>query len=255
MGDDAELYMDMQEPGFWDGLERYNDKYDDFDIYEEEIEYARYFFVDYENVNRDGLNGITKLSEKDCVRIYYSDAAETLTFGLHRRINSSRAYFDYIKVQMPIKNAVDCRILFDVQDIAKENRNAEFYIVSKDTDFDKAIEEFNVHNLKVKKVLQVCKCDKPVKKEQAKKTKSKSTTKKTSTQNENENREAQIRSFLGQHFKENEYIEHKEDIIQTVLNGKTRQQINTKLMKFYPSETVGKIYKKLQPLIKGLPGK
>lgn len=235
MGDDAELYMDMQEPGFWDGLERYNDKYDDFDIYEEEIEYARYFFVDYENVNRVGLNGITSLSEKDCVRIYYSESAETLTFGLHIRINSSRAHFDYIKVQMPIKNAVDCRILFDVQDIAKENRNAEFYIVSKDTDFDKAIEEFNVHNVKVKKVLQVCKCDKPLTKEQT--------------------REAQIRSFFGQHFKEKEYIEHKEDIIQTVLNGKTRQQINNKLMKFYPSKSAGKIYQKLKPLIKGLPGK
>ena len=42
--------------------------------------YKRYFFVDYENVNRDGMNGIVKLSDKDCVRVYYSDAAETLTF-------------------------------------------------------------------------------------------------------------------------------------------------------------------------------
>ena len=40
--------------------------------------YKRYFFVDYENVNRDGMNGIVKLSDKDCVRVYYSDAAELL---------------------------------------------------------------------------------------------------------------------------------------------------------------------------------
>lgn len=52
--------------------------------------YKRYFFVDYENVNRDGMNGIVKLSDKDCVRVYYSDAAETLTFGLHRRIQDHR---------------------------------------------------------------------------------------------------------------------------------------------------------------------
>lgn len=70
--------------------------------------FIRYFFVDYENVNRGGLNGIVKLSGEDCVRIYYSETAETLTFGLHRRIIASRAHFDYIKVQMPIKNAVDC---------------------------------------------------------------------------------------------------------------------------------------------------
>lgn len=40
----------------------------------------RYFLVDYENVNRDGLNGVTKLSEEDCVRIYYSESAQTMTF-------------------------------------------------------------------------------------------------------------------------------------------------------------------------------
>ena len=88
--------------------------------------YARYFLVDYENVNRDGLNGIVKLSEEDCVRIYYSEAAATMTFGLHRRINASRANFEYIKITIPIKNAVDCQILFDIRYISKLNRTAEF---------------------------------------------------------------------------------------------------------------------------------
>lgn len=247
MGDNEELHMDMQEPNYWDWVERYNGKCDDdIESCEEDIEFTRYFFVDYENVNRDGLNGITKLSEEDCVRIYYSESAETLTFGLHRRINASKAHFDYIKVQMPIKNAVDCQILFDIRDITKANRNAEYFIVSKDTDFDKAIEEFNAHNLKVKKVLEICKRDEPIKKEQPKK---------ASAQSEKEKREAQVRSFFGQHFKKKEYKDHKEDIIQAVLKGETKQQINNKLMKFYPNETVSEIYKKLQPLIKDLPGK
>lgn len=221
--------------------------------------FIRYFFVDYENVNRGGLNGIVKLSEEDCVRIYYSETAETLTFGLHRRIIASRAHFDYIKVQMPIKNAVDCQILFDIQNMAKENRNAEYFIVSNDADFDRAIEKFNAHNLKVKKVLQICKCEDSAKEEAVRKTEAKSSTKeatkKTSAKTDKEKREAQVRSFFGRQFKKKEYIDHKEDIIQEILKGKTKQQINNNLMKFYPSETVSEIYKKIQPLIKDLPGR
>jgi len=50
-----------------------------------------YFLVDYENVNVAGLDGITKLSEDDVVIIFYSENAETLTFGMHKKINESKA--------------------------------------------------------------------------------------------------------------------------------------------------------------------
>ena len=160
---------------------------------------------------------------------------------------------------MPIKNAIDCKILFDLSDIIKENKNVECYIVSKDGDFDKAIEVFNIHNLSVKKVEEICRCDEAAKKEVVKKTETKSTTKrttkKTSGQNEKDKREAQVRSFFGQHFKEKEYKEHKEDIIQTLLDSKTKQEINIRLMKVFPSKVVSEIHKKLRPLIKDLPGK
>ncbi len=79
MGDDAELYMETGgEPSIL------CDNEDDFSYTEEESidftsissECKRCFFVDYENVNRVGLNGILKLSETDCVRIYYSKNAD-----------------------------------------------------------------------------------------------------------------------------------------------------------------------------------
>ena len=44
------------------------------------------FYVDYENVKDSGLNGIAKLSSSDVVRIYYSEDANKITFGTHRRI-------------------------------------------------------------------------------------------------------------------------------------------------------------------------
>lgn len=250
MGDDVELYIEMQKSGFWDWIEEYNENKS------MTIEkYERYFFVDYENVNIEGLNGIMKLSNRDCVRIYYSSSAETLTFGLHKRINASMAQFDYIKVQMPIRNAIDCQILFDIKDLTKMNKNTEYFIVSKDKDYDKAIEEFNIHNFKVSKLHEISKVNEFKDQKQLKILKQQPKKQSKNTFTDNKIRESQIRSFFGQNFKKKEYTKHKEDIIEIILNAKTKQQVNNNLMKFYKSEIVSEIYKKLQPLIRELPGK
>ena len=44
----------------------------------------RVFFVDYENVDTNGLDGLTRLSSQDEVYIYYSEAHSRMSFGLHR---------------------------------------------------------------------------------------------------------------------------------------------------------------------------
>lgn len=225
------------------------------EVQEGKKEFDRYFFVDYENVNRDGLNGITKLTEKDCVRIYYSPSAETLTFGMHRRINASKAQFEYIKVQIPIKNAIDCQILIDLQNILRGSRNANYFIVSKDNDFDRAIGQLISQKVKVKKVQEICRWSEDDNGIESKKTPEHNKMEKLPKKSQHEKREAQIRSFFGQHFKEKVYTEHKEEIIQIVIRGKTKQQVNNELTKIYRCKTSGEVYKKLQPLIKDLPGR
>ena len=57
------------------------------------------------------------------------------------------------------------------------------------------------------------------------------------------------------HFKEKKYVEQKEKIIQVIVESKTKQAVNNNLMKLYPNETVHVIYKRIQPLIKNLPGR
>ena len=47
----------------------------------------------------------------------------------------------------------------------------------------------------------------------------------------------------------------KEKIIQVIVESKTKQAVNNNLMKLYPNETVHVIYKRIQPLIKNLPGR
>lgn len=210
-------------------------------------DFSRFFLIDYENVNRDGLNGIVKLTEKDCVRIYYSDAASTMTFGLHRRINTSKAHFDYIKVQIPIKNAIDCQILFDIRDIAKFNRDAEYHIVSRDSDFDHAVSDFCNRGLKVRKIPEICNPE-PSQPEVTVTAAVKVQTKKAPMSK----REAQVRSFFGQQIKDPLYTSRKEEIIQVILRANTKQQLNNGLMKLYPKE-VGALYKLLKPLSESLP--
>ncbi len=68
-------------------------------------------------------------------------------------------------------------------------------------------------------------------------------------------REAQVRSFFGRHFKKKIYIDKKEEIIQSVLEAGTKQQVNNNLMRYFRSEDVKTIYQRLQPLIKNMPRK
>ncbi|MDE6319651.1 MAG: hypothetical protein K2M22_08085, partial [Lachnospiraceae bacterium] len=70
-----------------------------------------------------------------------------------------------------------------------------------------------------------------------------------------EKREAQVRSFFGRHFKKQIYLNKKEEIIQSVLKSKTKQQVNNNLMKHFTNREVSTIYQRLEPLIKNLPGK
>ncbi len=242
--------------------------------------FDRVFFVDYENVNREGLTGISQLTERDCVKIYYSRSAETLTFGLHRRILESPARFEYTKVQMPIKNAIDCLILFDISDYFKANPNAGCFIVSHDNDFDKAIEEFRGRGLKIRKIPSLAEGNQP----EPKAAKKKPVQKRKPTASEPANapqppappapsaavkpqpkpkvsavavrakREAQIRSFFEEHFQGEEYAHKKEEAIKILLTSTTKLQVNNRLMKIYPNEVVSEMIKDLRPLIKDLPG-
>ena len=54
-----------------------------------------YYLVDYENVKSHGLDGITSLDSSDVLVIFYSENADSLTFGLHRRLNESKAKISY----------------------------------------------------------------------------------------------------------------------------------------------------------------
>ena len=94
----------------------------------------KYYLVDYENTNVNGLNGITNLSDTDVVCIFYSENAQNISFGLHRRLNESKAKKIYQRVEVGTKNALDFQLSSYLGYIIKENseNQYDYYIVAKD---------------------------------------------------------------------------------------------------------------------------
>ena len=95
----------------------------------------RIFFVDYENVDTGGLDGLGKLTRNDAVYIYYSEKHSRMTFGLHRRIMESEADFYYTKIRDNSKNALDNVLMKDADGIISDKR-ADYYIISKDKGYE-----------------------------------------------------------------------------------------------------------------------
>lgn len=209
------------------------------------IKTKRYFYVDYENVGVNGLNGIAKLSETDNVFIYYSEEHSTMTIGTHRRINQSQANIQFVLINMPIKNAIDCKILFDIELLSKENKLSEFFIVSNDTGYDKPIKLFTNSKIQIKRIPELCKYNQP---------EPIIPTEKTDKISE---REEEVREFCDQNLKEKIFADKKKEIITVLLTSKTKCAVNKGFSKIYPTSGthVSKLHKILKPLIKDMPAR
>ena len=94
------------------------------------------YLIDYENVNKDGLNGVSRLTEKDRVIIFYSSRADRMTFGLHRRLNETKAVIDYRRVDVGGHNALDFQLATYLGFLIAQNSSEEYCIVSNDRGFE-----------------------------------------------------------------------------------------------------------------------
>lgn len=94
------------------------------------------YLIDYENVNKDGLNGVSKLTEKDRVIIFYSERADRMTFGLHRRLNETKAQIEYKKVDVGGHNALDFQLATYLGFLIANDSSEEYCVVSNDRGFE-----------------------------------------------------------------------------------------------------------------------
>ncbi len=108
----------------------------------------RVFFVDYENVDTGGLDGLSKLATQDEVYIFYSEKHSRMTFGLHRRICDSKSSFLYRKVQATEKNALDKELMKEAE-IVVADKMADYYIISKDKGYKSFIQRKVIEGYKI----------------------------------------------------------------------------------------------------------
>ena len=93
------------------------------------------YLIDYENTKN--LLGINSLSADDCVVIFYSQKANSLSFDIHKEIISSQAKIEYKYVDVGSHNALDFQLSSYLGYIIKQNEGTDckIYIVSKDKGF------------------------------------------------------------------------------------------------------------------------
>ena len=93
------------------------------------------YLIDYENTKN--LLGIHNLSADDCVVIFYSQKANTLTFDIHKEILASPAKIEYKCVDVGGPNALDFQLSTYLGYLIHQNGNEKYniYIVSKDKGF------------------------------------------------------------------------------------------------------------------------
>ena len=113
------------------------------------------YLIDYENVNTDGLNGISRLSAEDTVIIFYSENADRMTFGLHRRLNESKATIDIRKVDVGGSNALDFQLGTYLGYLIALNREEQYCIVSNDRGYNHVANFWGKQKVKVQVISEI----------------------------------------------------------------------------------------------------
>ncbi len=185
-----------------------------------------YYLVDYENVKTHGLDGVNKLGRDDVVCVFYSENADSLTFGLHRRLNESKANIIFQRVEVGKKNALDFQLSSYLGYIIHENASNpyNYYIVTKDRGYESLVTYWERRRVNVSLVVNVARQSE------------------VSEQNE---LEKQVADLL------KDKTEAKE-VAKMIQHYKTKLGLNNALMKKFPSKDnkkAGEIYSAIKPLI------
>lgn len=213
---------------------------------ESNCEIKNYYLVDYENVKTHGLDGVAKLTENDIVVIFYSENSDSMTFGLHRRLNSSKAQIFLQKVETGYKNALDFQLSSYLGFIISENIEKpyiNYFIVTKDKAFSCLTTYWKRKKLNVSIVVNVS---------------GKSEILDNSTEVD---KQLQIQSNENDDivYRVKSLIKNQEDVkfvVACINKYKTKQGINNALLKQYKDgKKSSEIYSAIRPLIADKKGK
>lgn len=189
-----------------------------------------YYLVDFENVKKDGLDGIHKLGEEDKVCILYSKNADSITFEQHKKIMESRAEIELCKVDVGSKNALDFQLATQLGFLIANKAADSYYIVSKDKGFEILSGYWKSRGVSVTLIADIMG---------------------RSHDQETQELKGRLQEALTEILKENDDVT-VDEVLKTIQQYKTKQGIMNALMKKYPSadnKKSSKIYKTIKPLL------
>lgn len=189
-----------------------------------------YYLVDFENVKKDGLDGIHLLGEGDKVCIFYSKNADSITFDQHRRIMESKASIEFCKVDVGSKNALDFQLATQLGFLIANRAAGQYYIVSKDKGFEILGGYWKNRGVSVTLIADI-------------------------TGKSHDHEAQELREKLAEKLQE--ILKEEKDVsvdvvLKIIQQYKTKQGIMNALMKKYPSadnKKSSKIYKTIKPLL------
>lgn len=204
----------------------------------------RVFLIDFENVKSAGLNGILGLNEDDTVCFFYSENAETMTFGLHRRLTETKANVQYQKVEVGVKNALDFQLSSYLgyaisQNVAAGFENVTYYIVTNDRGFACLKTYWKKRNIEVNIVSEIT----------------------IGVQSDVVVKELTEKEVVKDELTlaVEKVLEDKADvpfIVKCINHYKTKSGVNNALMKeFKDAKKAGEVYSAIKPLIKDKKGR
>lgn len=116
------------------------------------------FLIDYENESERMLEGISivSLTENDEIIIFYSKRVGRISMEMHQRLEKIPAKKTYIKVETNSSNALDFQLVTYLGACIHNKPTREYYIISRDTDFDCVCKFWANYNVFVKRINQFC---------------------------------------------------------------------------------------------------
>jgi hypothetical protein len=98
------------------------------------------YLIDCENVHHHGIAGIQNLAEDNTVVLFYGKTNKSIPFESAKDITLTKARVEWIKSEITGKNYLDIQLICYLALLVCEERDTEFYIISKDKGYGSAMD-------------------------------------------------------------------------------------------------------------------
>ena len=116
---------------------------------------TNYVLVDFENVQPASLAALEGGGYKVKVFVGAAQAKGRISFELSHSMQMLGSHAEYVRIARSGPNAVDMHISYFIGRLAEKERDANFFIISRDTDFDPLIEYLRDNGIACKRVKSI----------------------------------------------------------------------------------------------------